>query len=119
MTRSRCEDCGAPATDVTCSELFERLLALDHSRRQPWGELHGQSVACYFLQHPNARRAPRDRTALYEFLEGFVADGGWSGNRAPLTIHDVALDGTFPAAGHRERIQRWATSVLASHHDER
>jgi hypothetical protein len=37
----------------TCSDLFLRLLALDHSRRQPWGAYHGVSVAAYLLQHPS------------------------------------------------------------------
>lgn len=27
------------------------------------------------------------------------------------TIHDVAIDGTFPAAGFEERIHRWARPI--------
>lgn len=31
-----------------------------------------------------------------------------------LTIHDVAVDGTFPAAGHEERVRRWVRSIAAA-----
>jgi hypothetical protein len=46
-----CPECGASG-DPACGELFQRLLALDHSRLEPWGPLHGVAVACYRLQHP-------------------------------------------------------------------
>ncbi|SNT63289.1 hypothetical protein SAMN05421812_11546 [Asanoa hainanensis] len=45
----------------SCDELFERLLALDHSRQPPWGPLHGAAVACFFLQHPGHPLGPRGR----------------------------------------------------------
>lgn len=48
-----CVECGASA-EASCAELFEHLLALDHSRTEPWGSLHGVAVACYRLQHPSA-----------------------------------------------------------------
>lgn len=63
-----CEECGAPTTQASCAELFDRLLALDHSRQQPWGALHGEAVACYFAQHPSAPRAPRDVAPLLQRL---------------------------------------------------
>lgn len=47
-----CVECGASA-GTSCAELFEHLLALDHSRKEPWGPLHGIVVACYRLQHPS------------------------------------------------------------------
>lgn len=102
-------------TGVTCGELFDRLLALDHSRRQPWGPLHGQAVACYFLQHPHAPRAPRESAPLWAFLESFAAGPEADASPWPMTIHDVAVDGTFPALGYSERLRRWARSVVRSH----
>ena len=115
MCRPRCEDCGAVVTGMTCGELFDRLLALDHSRRQPWGPLHGQAVACYFLQHPHAPRAPRESAPLWAFLESFAAGPEADASPWPMTIHDVAVDSTFPALGYSERLRRWARSVVRSH----
>ena len=53
-----CSQCGASTALFSCTELFERLLALDHSRRRPWGPLHGVAVSCFFLQHPDHQLAP-------------------------------------------------------------
>ena len=108
-----CDECGAPTNEVTCAELFDRLLALDHSRRQPWGSLHGEAVACYFAQHTNAPRAPRDVAPLMARLEAFVADEERRECTQTTTIHDVAVDGSFPAAGYQERLEQWARSILA------
>ena len=110
-----CEDCGAPTNDATCAELFDRLLALDHSRQQPWGALHGEAVACYFAQHRNAHRAPRDVAPLIARLEQFVVDEQLAESSQPTVIHDVAVDGSFPAAGYQERLKQWARSILAAH----
>ncbi|MCP2363201.1 hypothetical protein HD597_010221 [Nonomuraea thailandensis] len=30
------------------------------------------------------------------------------------TITDVALDGTFPAKGHEDRVRRWAADTVAA-----
>ena len=30
------------------------MLALDHSRQEPWGSRHGQAFAAFALQHPSA-----------------------------------------------------------------
>jgi hypothetical protein len=49
------------------------VLALDHSRRPPWGPLHGVTVACYLLQHPG--RAPADRDRPLALLRAYL-DGG-------------------------------------------
>jgi hypothetical protein len=48
-----CEQCGAPLGEpaVTCDERFATLLALDHSRQEPWGSRHGLAFAAYTLQH--------------------------------------------------------------------
>ncbi len=51
---TRCPECGASyaAEGDSCSARFEQLLALDHSREEPWGSRHGQAFAAYALQHP-------------------------------------------------------------------
>ena len=65
----RCPECGARyATDGdSCQTRFEQLLALDHSRREPWGSRHGQAFAAFVLQHPvlHARSVERAWAALY------------------------------------------------------
>jgi hypothetical protein len=51
---TRCSECGAEysADGDSCQARFEQLLALDHSRREPWGSRHGQAFAAFALQHP-------------------------------------------------------------------
>lgn len=54
MTARLCAECGATylGDGDSCAVRFERLLALDHSRREPWGSRHGQAFAAFALQHP-------------------------------------------------------------------
>ena len=49
-----CAQCGAAyqRDDDSCAERFAALLALDHSRQEPWGSRHGSAFAVYTLQHP-------------------------------------------------------------------
>ena len=58
MTPTRCEECGAeyPEPADSCQARFDQLLALDHSRQEPWGSRHGLAFAAFALQHP--RRFP-------------------------------------------------------------
>lgn len=47
-----CPQCGAKFRDgETCADRFNTLLALDHSRQEPWGSRHGLAFAVYTLQH--------------------------------------------------------------------
>ena len=47
-----CEQCGAALNaGVSCRERFDILLALDHSRTEPWGSRHGLAFAVFTLQH--------------------------------------------------------------------
>lgn len=68
-----CAECGADARP-SCAELFDHLLALDHSRAEPWGPLHGVAVACYRLQHPSTL-AGAEYEWLLQMLRTYV-DGG-------------------------------------------
>jgi len=49
-----CPQCGAPSLGApgACRRRFDELLALDHSRQEPWGSRHGLVFAAYALQHP-------------------------------------------------------------------
>lgn len=44
----------------SCAVRFDALLALDHSRREPWGSRHGQAFAAFALQHPVTHAASLD-----------------------------------------------------------
>lgn len=137
-----CAQCGA-VSDTPCEELFQRLLALDHSRQEPWGPLHGVAVACYRLQHP-ASLAEGTHAFPLELLRTHVADGAGASrklterarrtnshrvrrreNTTPaaradvpsgfaFTVAEVAVDGSFPAGGHPERVRSWARATLAA-----
>ncbi len=54
MSVIQCPECGARYTsdDDSCSARFDTLLALDHSRQEPWGSRHGQAFAAFALEHP-------------------------------------------------------------------
>src|SRR3954468_18020132 len=49
-----CSECSASysGSDDSCGARFHALLALDHSRQEPWGSRHGQAFAAFALQHP-------------------------------------------------------------------
>ena len=57
-----CGECGARYEDdrESCDSRFAQLLALDHSRREPWGSRHGQAFAAFALQHPERHGASLD-----------------------------------------------------------
>jgi hypothetical protein len=52
-----CPQCGAIFADETssCEAQFDKLLALDHSRVQPWGSRHGLAFSTFAMQHPEGR----------------------------------------------------------------
>ncbi|MFD6951887.1 hypothetical protein A6A08_15665 [Nocardiopsis sp. TSRI0078] len=137
-----CPECGAVG-DTPCGDLFRRLLALDHSRREPWGPLHGVAVACYRLQHPSSLAQGSHRFPL-ELLRAYVEGGAEAATRLTerarranshrarqrertgavphpgvptgfaVTIAEVAVDGGFPADRHPERVRAWAEATLAA-----
>jgi hypothetical protein len=139
MLGSQCPECGATYSEErdSCAARFEELLALDHSRREPWGSRHGQAFAAFALQHPVTRAASLDRAwaALWRiYVAGesparvfgaLVAHRG----RAPLadknvparpaarammpsiTIRDLA---DFAAERYPARLDAWCRAALSS-----
>ncbi|MCE9602980.1 MAG: DUF5946 family protein [Gemmatimonadetes bacterium] len=132
---SICDECGARSTDRghSCATRFDRLLALDHSRQEPWGSRHGLAFAVFALQHP-ARYPEGTRSRSYELLAR-VIEGGQSlntvvrafrtpharaeasdppprapGRPFPETIADL---GEFDANAHIETPERWCRATVS------
>lgn len=134
---TRCPQCGAQYSESgdSCTVRFHRLLALDHSHREPWGSRHGLAFAAYALQHPaqhdlvtaerarvlvtrvvvrgeplahvirELRKAPTPRAAA---AGGAAAEGAWF----PVTIADL---GDFDAESYPEMLERWCVAALQPH----
>jgi hypothetical protein len=79
INANRCPECDATYTVAgdCCAARFDTLLALDHSRQEPWGSRHGQAFAAFALQHPVTHAASLDRA--------------WA------VLHRIYVDGTPPA----------------------
>jgi hypothetical protein len=62
VSLTRCHECGAEydRDDDSCTTRFDALLALDHSRRPPWGPRHLQAFGTFALQHPSRHPASLD-----------------------------------------------------------
>ena len=141
---SSCPDCGAPVADgETCRAMFDALLALEYEFPEAFGAVHHLTVAAYQLQHPRgfSREAirgwerliadsldglatPADflRRARYQFSgstrvrePGAEPPEGW-----PRTWEMTVADAVVPpgsvvdAAGHVDRVTRWAESIRAT-----
>lgn len=133
---TECSECGARySTDAdSCAARFDQLLALDHSRREPWGSRHGQAFAAFALQHPIQHRASVDAawTALYRIycldqrparvFGSLRAAGGrivsgpdvpprepGSMTRPSITIADL---GDFSATHYAARLDEWCRATL-------
>lgn len=52
-----CPQCGASydKSENSCEQRFSALLALDHSRQEPWGSRHGSTFSVFTLQHPDGK----------------------------------------------------------------
>ena len=135
---TRCDECGASYADASdsCTKRFGQLLALDHSRQEPWGSRHGLAFAAFALQHPGRfDSATTDRSrelvervlvqgeALDRVVREFRAapsrpDRGVSKPRSteyPVTIVDL---GDFDAARYADNLERWCLSALGSRERE-
>ena len=136
---ARCPDCGAVylAPGDGCAARFNALLALDHSRREPWGSRHGLAVSAFALQHPGRYgRDVLERAWLYLFSvyvtgrdRGRVARAlrragkaapGWAVPPLPaarpeprfgVTIADL---GSFAAETYASQLDSWCQAALAA-----
>jgi Family of unknown function (DUF5946) len=95
MTDRQCVECGARYTsdDDSCHARFEILLALDHSRQEPWGSRHGQAFAAFVLEHPTAYATSLD--AAWELLYRIYS----LGEAAPTVIASLRRDAGRPRSG--------------------
>lgn len=134
---SQCSECGARYEDAgdSCAARFEQLLALDHSRQEPWGSRHGQAFAAFALEHPIRHAASLDAawTALYRIyilrqapLQVFVSIRQLgplvARDRVPprasspvatptMTIADLE---DFAAVSYPARLDAWCRAALAT-----
>jgi len=94
-TAVRCPQCHATHSvpGVACSDRFAELLALDHSRTEPWGSRHGLAFSAFVLQHP--RDYPPDvRDAAWRMLWRVYVQGV---DRLHVAREMRALQGGVPA----------------------
>lgn len=132
-----CADCGATydAPGDSCQQRFDALLALDHSRREPWGSRHAIAFAVFAVQHPSLHT---DATRVFalellrrvfvdgEPLEQVVADFR-SQQRSPRTLVSpstvpavrgpfpvtIATLGEFAAERYAADLEHWARTTVA------
>lgn len=57
-----------------CEALFDQLLALEFSQAEPYGRLHGVTVAAYGVQHPT-RFSESVREGQWQLLQVFDEQG--------------------------------------------
>ncbi|MGE0439670.1 MAG: DUF5946 family protein [Gemmatimonadales bacterium] len=134
---TRCAECSAEYQgDDSCAGRFARLLALDHSREEPWGSRHGQAFAAFALQHPERHAASLDHAwaVLYRIYvaaappadtfravidrRGAIPDEWGTPPRPTRRRHDPAVTiadlGDFAAAGYPAALDAWCRAGLAS-----
>ncbi|MGH7650649.1 MAG: DUF5946 family protein [Gemmatimonadaceae bacterium] len=137
-TSHSCPECGAryASADDSCAARFDALLALDHSRREPWGSRHGQAFAAFALQHPATYPKSLDSAwvALYRIYclneRPAIVFADLRGKRtrpssgvevpprptegakdAAVTIADLT---DFAAATYAARLDAWCRSALVA-----
>jgi hypothetical protein len=136
-----CSQCGAVFADPShnCEEQFNKLLALDHSRVQPWGSRHGLAFSTFALQHPQGRTAEQLSACwimLYRVWEKGdnraklaaamrerqnLPPAEWGvpllpaippdGTRYTVTIADL---GEFDADTYVRKLEEWGRATLAT-----
>jgi len=134
-----CPGCGAmyASPDENCSSRFGALLALDHSRAEPWGSRHGLAFSAFALQHPD--RFARDVLERAWLLLFSVYEKGnsagkvlaalrravkrqpdWNvpalppGRPAPRFDVTIADLGSFPAETYPVQLNRWCQAALTA-----
>lgn len=141
LTGSLCQQCGAVGGDATqtCADRFAALIALDHSRREPWGSRHGLAFAAYTLQHSAGRPLEAlercwvmlcrvyvsgdDRMRVARALRASGGRGlaGWDvppfpRRDAPPTYFETTIAdlGEFDADDYATHLDAWCRATLAS-----
>ena len=130
----QCPECGATVLgqDDSCARRFDALLALDHSRREPWGSRHGQAFAAFALQHPqnHARSLDAAWDLLYriyclgEPVARAVAARRANPDAAPVVTRPtvrtgdftvtIADLGEFDAADYPAALDEWCRAILSA-----
>lgn len=135
-----CPACGATylAPDDSCGVRLDALLALDHSRTEPWGSRHGLAFAAFSLQHPSsvqpavALRAFDTLDRVYrlgEPVSHVLKDMRAAATGAPTTAvmrpalpprvtppaMTIADLGDFAADTYAANLDAWCLATLASH----
>lgn len=119
-------------TGDSCQARFDRLLALDHSRVEPWGSRHALAFAAFVLQHPQrfsaasvwrsrelVQRVVVDSESLATVVAEFRAAPDPGRVPAPppgppafaITIADL---GDFDAERYPQALFRWARAALGA-----
>lgn len=138
MTAHACPQCGAQyeSSEDSCDRRFQALLALDHSRREPWGSRHGSAFAAFALQHP-AGRSPETLQTCWTMLYRIWISGetaqvvvqdlrrAQAGNPAPSTVPPLRVEawpvsfrttvadlGEFEAASYPAHLEAWCRATL-------
>lgn len=135
----RCPDCGAdcPAQGDDCQGRFDALLALDHSRQEPWGSRHALAFSAFALQHAS-RYGSDVRQRAWTFLCAVFVRGDdrvavaralrAAGRDTPdwglpplrpdtptppfeMTIADL---GAFDAQSYADLLDRWCRATIAA-----
>jgi hypothetical protein len=132
----QCPECGArySSEQDSCAARFEQLLALDHSRQEPWGSRHGRAFAVFALQHPIQYSASADRGwqilyriyVLHEAPSNVIASmrAGTSEKSAQLNVAPrppaavclpaitIADLGDFAAGDYATALDAWCRATL-------
>jgi hypothetical protein len=80
------------SADTTCADRFAELLALDHSRTEPWGSRHGLAFSAFVLQHPSDY-PERVRAGAWRMLYRVFVHGL---DRAAVVTEMLAFRGALP-----------------------
>jgi hypothetical protein len=129
-----CDECGAryAAAGDSCMQRFHELLALDHSRQEPWGSRHLQAFAAFALQHPRAYGESLDAAwdvlyriyCLKEPPDRVTAARRRAPDAPPLSARPaqrsaaftvtIADLGSFAAATYPAQLDAWCRSAVSA-----
>ena len=139
VNMSTCSECGAVyiSPDDDCSRRFEMLLALDHSRQEPWGSRHALAFSAFALQHSgrfppdvperswlilfSVYRRGADRARVFEAIRrAGRPNPNWdipslpAGKPDPHFAVTIADLGDFPAENYPDQLDRWCEATLSA-----